>query len=302
MTGVSALYVLTAQEGAALVVMAHCAALTFRRCHPGVPVYLLVDSATHEVINRQWKQVVGAVDRVVSEHTGIVDGAASSRSLKTRMRSLVEGDFVFLDIDTVVLRDLSALWSHGATIAGVYDDNSLGARFSEPLLDRFRRQGWPPPSDPYLNSGVLFWRDNEEGRRLGEAWHQRWLESRSVMGDTDQPPLNRAMVDTGVSVKVLPQDYNQKVRDTPQRLKHPAVLHYTTRSAVECRYTLMNHLMRHLETHGTLDERALDRARDRNDPWVSAGPGIRGNWHTGRYWAALREGILRTARQVLRTS
>lgn len=94
-------------------------------------------------------------------------------------------------------------------------------------------------------------------------------------------------------VKVLPQDFNQKVRDAPQRMNQPAVLHYTTNSAVRCSYTLINHLMRHLEKHGELDVATLERCRDRNDPWVAAGPGIKGNWHTGRYGAALGEAVRR---------
>jgi len=291
-------YIVTARDDPQMLVMAHVAILTLRQVHADARICLMVDCPTERLINSAYPALKNDVIDFVAVDSGIEDGPASSRYLKTRMRGNLDGDLLFLDIDTLVLRDLSPLWEHNDVVSGVHDDNTLGGNFGEELLEGFKRLGWPAPKEPYLNSGVMFWRDNPEGQRLGEAWHRFWLESREVMGDTDQPALHRAMTETGVSVKVLDQDYNQKVRDTPGNLKRPAILHYETRSALYNRHTLINHLMGHLSEHGTLNETMLERARRRNDPWGSAGPGIKGNWHTGRYGAAFLEILRRATRAV----
>jgi len=291
-------YIVTARSDPQMLVMTRVAILTLRRVHHNAQVTLLVDGPTGKLIDDAYPVLRDEVDDLVAVDSSIDDGAASSRYLKTRMRDLLDGDLLFLDIDTLILRDLTPLWDHDAVISGVHDDNTLGGNFGDELLDGFKQLGWPAPREPYLNSGVMFWRDNADGRQLGEAWHRFWLESRKVMGDTDQPALHRAMAETGVSLKLLSQDYNQKVRDTPGILKKPAVLHYETRSALYSRHTLINHLMRHLTETGKLDEKLLERARRRNDPWGSAGPGIKGNWHTGRYGAAFLQCLKRLARPL----
>ncbi len=291
-------YIVTTRDDPQMLVMAHVAILTLKHVHADAQVSLMVDAPTERLIQSAYPALPDEVSDLVTVDSGIEDGPASSRHLKTRMRDILDGDLLFLDIDTLVLRDLSPLWEHDCAVCGVHDDNTLGGNFSDELLDGFKRLGWPAPIEPYLNSGVVFWRDNADGRRMGEAWHTFWQASRQVMGDTDQPAFHRAMMDTGVSVKVLPQDYNQKVRDRPGDLKTPAILHYETRSALHNRHTLINHLMRHLTEQGGLDVPMLERARRRNDPWGSAGPGIKGNWHTGRYAAALVEGLKRAVQVV----
>lgn len=284
-------YVVTTRGDLGMLVMTHVAMLTLRRIVSGARVVLVVDEPTASFIRSSYPVLAGAVDDLQVVPTGIDDGAASSRYVKTRLRSSVAGDFVFLDVDTLVLRDISALWTHGSDLCGVLDDNSLASGVDAKLVERFRKMGWPEPRGPYLNSGVLFWTDNAASRALGDLWYTRWQESRRVMGDTDQPALHCAMIELGVTPTVLPQGYNQKVRDKPQGLRDPAVLHYTTRSALNDRHLLIYHLIEHLRATGKLDERALERAQRRNDPWISAGPGVRGNLATGRYWAALREGV-----------
>ena len=182
---------------------------------------------------------------------------------------------------------------HNSDIAAVEYDFYRGGNFPADFCEKFDRIGWEQPIFPYLNSGVLHWRDNERTRLLSELWHKYWIECRDVMGNTDQPPLNRAMRQSEVGVHLLAEDFNQTVRDCPQKLKVPHVVHYTTSAALNKPYVLINHLMRYLEEHGELDVATLERCRDRNDPWVSAGPGIKGNWHTGRYGAALSEAVRR---------
>lgn len=289
-------YVVTVRKGPALLAMTHAALLTLRHQHPSVAIRVHVDTPTKRVLDAEYPAIAKDVNELVVVETGLDDGPASSRFIKTQLRKNLVGDFIYLDIDTVVLRDLRGVCDHDRSVAAVEYDQYSGGRFPKEFLAKFERMGWPPPCDPYLNSGVMFWRDNDEARRLSEAWFQYWVESRDVMGNTDQPPLHQAIVSTGARVELLREDFNQTIRDCPQKLKVPIVLHFTTGAALNKSYVLMNYLTRHVAETGRLDVEVLERARRRNDPWVSAGPGIKGNFATGRYWAAFREGVGRVLR------
>jgi hypothetical protein len=286
-------YVVAARDQSDLLVMTHAAMLSLRHHHPGCIICLLTDTPTDVLIRERYPQLLESADEVRVIESGLENGPASSRFVKTKMRSEVAGDLLYLDIDTVVLRPLGALLEHECDLCGAEYDFSKGGNFDSVLLDKFNRVGWPAPKYPYLSSGVLFMRDNERGRRVGELWHEYWKATCETMGNTDQPSLHRATREAGASVHVVPEDYNQPIRDCPQKLKTPVVLHFTTNAALKKPYVLMNYLMRHLREHGKLDVKALERARERNDPWVSAGPGIKGNFHTGRYGAAARRAVER---------
>lgn len=280
-------YVLATRDNRDLLVMAHVAILSLRHTHPDATTRLVVDEPTAELIAREYPAIEEAVGHMLVVDTDIEDAVKSSRFLKTSLRNRVEGDLLFLDIDTIVIRSLRALHEHASTLAGV-EDRDAADLVAGSRRELYERVGWPGPRRPYLNSGVLFCRGDEQGQRLGEAWHTRWLEGLAVMGTSDQPALQQAMQDTGVSVEVLPEQYNFKFQGAGQRLGEPVIFHEWMRSALYNRHVLINHLMRHLETHGDLDTAAIDRARIRNDPWVAPGPGVKGNLQTGRYFAALK--------------
>jgi hypothetical protein len=286
-------YVLTARKGTEFLAMTHAALLTLRHHHPSVDVRLFIDTPTESVLDAEYPAIRNDVTEIIVVDTGLEEAPASSRFIKTKLREFVSGDFVYLDIDTVVLRDLSGICDHSRSVAAVEYDTYSGGNFPAEFLDKFRRLGWPAPRAPYLNSGVMYWKDDDEARKLSEAWYTCWAESREIVGNTDQPPLHQAIVSTGASVELLREDYNQTIRDDPRKLKIPIVLHYTTSAALNKKYVLINYLMQHLKEHGKLDVKMLERAARRNDPWVSAGPGIKGNWVTGRYWAAVRAGVNR---------
>ena len=97
--------------------------------------------------------------------------------LKTTMRTHVAGDFLYLDIDAIVVEDhlLALLAAPCIAASQNIDRPDISARFSEDIGHSiYAPLGWDHPFLPYVNAGVLFCRDNDkchgEKREHGEQW------------------------------------------------------------------------------------------------------------------------------------
>lgn len=100
-----------------------------------------------------------------------VEPLAASRWLKVRLRSLVDGDFLFLDADALLVASLAGTLARVRQVGAVPDSTGLRPPGACPhwVQELYRRLEWRVPAATYFNSGVMFWRDTEEARRLGRV-------------------------------------------------------------------------------------------------------------------------------------
>lgn len=102
-----------------------------------------------------------------------------SRYLKTSLRLLVDGDFLFIDTDTIICRPLYDVSQIKGDIGAVLDshlllDENLSIRTEN---FRFKMAGIDTTHDnEYFNSGVMFVRDTPKAREFYQSWSQTWLE------------------------------------------------------------------------------------------------------------------------------
>jgi len=289
----TAVYVLTSHNACDMGSMAAVAMLSLRRMHPRFRIVLLVDTTTN--LRLQNHPVLQIPDQLMCIDTGISDAPASSRHIKTSLARHFGESFIYLDIDTIVLRPLDALWNHTSAFAATPDGFCRGtpAAFPGAFLEKFKELKWRTPEAPYFSSGVFFVRRAETTLQLFDCWHRLWRESREVMGDMDQPALHEAIRLTGLNCLQLDEKFNTFPIHNLKYVKDVHVFHFTSKGAMECDYFLIHHLTLHFNQTGELDEAALARAARRSDPWIGPGPGIMGNYRTGRYAAALRNGLIR---------
>ena len=106
------------------------------------------------------------------------DGLQKSRYLKTTLRDIVSGDFLYIDTDTLVCEPLAELESIEGDVAAVSDLNGpvrITNRFASACC---RKAGFTElKGSPFFNGGVFFVKDSEVSRRFFNTWHRRWLES-----------------------------------------------------------------------------------------------------------------------------
>ena len=147
-------------------------------------------------------------------------GLFKSRYLKTTLRQRVEGDFLFLDTDTLVAGALDEVDRTAGDVAAAASINGP-ARGLTPFKRRLLSQaGFPEsPDGAYFNSGVLLVRDTPLAAQLFECWHALWQVSFERNVPYDQPALYAANLRCGGIIRELPGKWNCLVT-------HDAGLHY----------------------------------------------------------------------------
>lgn len=156
-------------------------------------------------------------DEVVVADAPDSDARVRSRYLKTAMRNLVSGDFLFLDGDTIVCGDLAPLAKTAADLAAVADQHRTTPALADVEERIYGACDWPRPSRVSLNSGVLYWRDTSAARETGTLWREKWEVCRKITGrHNDQQALNSALEEGSATCAELPAEYNAQVGLRPE--------------------------------------------------------------------------------------
>lgn len=154
-----------------------------------------------------------------------------SRYLKTSVREIIHGDYLYLDTDTVVCTDISYIDDFTFDVGMVLDCNS---QFKLCVA-----KGWIIPKMKemynidvseeiqYYNSGVMFVRDNQRTHDFYKIWHKLWLESAHKFNDMrDQQSLLKANIDMANFINEISGDLNCQVAASIQYLHTAHIVHF----------------------------------------------------------------------------
>lgn len=278
-------FVCTGQPDSLYVSMTGVVAAAARIVEPGAQPIVFTDEASAGAgVGRALEDVA----EVVIPPMPHFDPMVASRWLKVRLRSLVDGDFLFLDADALPAARLAPALARVRHVGAVPDSTGLRRPGACPrwVQQLYGELGWRVPSAIYFNSGVMFWRDTEQARQLGRAWENAWETTRALGDARDQPSLLHAIDTSQVEPDALPASMNTFVEVDPHRVPRAKVLHFfagiPNRSA-----TLVD---------------ALAAARRRGDrlDWRSVESAMR----TGSVWTGMtaRQARSRIARGTLRST
>lgn len=206
-------FVLTTTGNDVYARMQVLAARSVRLWVPGAWMILVLDRNSHRAIRSTLPALLELFDRILTVDVPPGSPSRVNRWMKARLRSLIDGDVLYLDGDTVVRGDLSGLWECAGNLAAVHNLNSDDPKIDLMQRGEYLRRGWQPPPHVSINGGVLFWRDTPAARRLGARYRTRWHEGSARTDGTfnDQQALNVAIADTQVVLHVFPRSYNAQL-------------------------------------------------------------------------------------------
>jgi hypothetical protein len=308
------------------VEMTRLSALSVSLRVPGAEIVVYVDVETEARLRHRLDAVFDGLAAVRVIDTGGGSAAYRNRFIRTSLRNLLDGPFLYLDGDTLVRTDIRDAFANDGDIALVinHNDPDMTTPANEAAL--MRRCGWAEPEGPYYNAGVQFWSDTATARKAGARYHAAWRELTARTGlANDQQAFNHAVAAEGLAVRLLPSAYNAQLdcRMGPAfeaRVWHFFYAHHGAMPIPRTRWQTA--------LDSQLTPAALEMLLDQPHPWVVDDPvssailrqaqrdfGFLGHRSWRRYWLAgqrrraamiaLREGLLfapRLARRMLRQS
>lgn len=208
-------YVLTCAPEKHYIEQALMSAFSARHWNPDAHIVLLVDDLTDQLLVGQRAEILDYVSEkiVVPFKDATLSPMYRSRWIKTSVRQLIRGDFMYVDCDTIVCKSLSSIDDFDSEIGAVLESHLLVKDFCSDLRDKAFESNARIGVDlekekEYFSSGVLCVKDVPVSYRLYELWHQYWLESEDLGLSIDQPSLAKSNRECGHLIKRIPDTYN----------------------------------------------------------------------------------------------
>jgi hypothetical protein len=266
-------FVLAAKDLGLYADMAAVAALAVRRLHRQARTILVTDEPTARAVDHGNHALRNIVSEIIVQPTATDDPIISSRRLKTVLRQLVKGDYLYLDNDAIAVRPLDWGWPEGSDLALVRDCNMWAIPpFVLPMIEKLRAKlGWEIPPDRYFNLGVMFVRDTPAAHAFYAEWHRRWQQTCSLGIPQDQPSCNSVIAAGIATVAILPDRDNWVTWSTAMLRGRARIFHFlaSVHGGEIPIDTLLGHLIAGFRRDGVLDEAAIARATCDNSPWMN---------------------------------
>ena len=284
---IHAVYVVTTGSDRVYADVAAVSMMLLRMTHPDCRISVACDELNAgPPLRRDQIRLLDLADDLVVIRTGVDGPVERSRCLKTLLRSHVDGDFLYLDADTLAVRPLDAVFEIDCDVAAARTNTS------RTLVERqrlYRQSGFGTPSDEYFNSGVIFCRDTVAAHRFFDRWHSSWRMSLKCGSHLDQPAFNFAVQKTQMKFAVLPYRYNAVLGLSPWNARGAAILHFclSNHASEDAQPSILDRLVRHYQETGRLDEQTAHQFQVSRNPWMGQ-DWVTAHVATGNYFEAAR--------------
>lgn len=228
-------YVLVANEKNLYLEEMWVSIFSLRRHHPEATVKVLVDMETKEYLSR-FPQLTSMIDETVVVQTPAGYNAKQrSRQIKTTIRNVLKGDYIFIDTDTVICKPLDGIVED---IRELKDFRGIAAVREGHVT--MKETPFPPTgtvkrifdidisqSPLMTNSGVMFVADIPFTHEFYKRWNENWKRSCFEKGNSqDQPSLYATDCQYGYVIRELSGIYNAQVAMSLKYYADAVILHW----------------------------------------------------------------------------
>lgn len=223
-------YVLVSSEDDIYLEQAYVSMLSAKHHMPDVHITLLTDSKTSESLTGTRKKESAIADEIiVIELDPFISAQKRSRLLKTNVRNYVQGDFLFIDCDTIIVKPLDEIDEIDVDMAACWDthvpfkDNP----YRSMCLKHGTKLEWPIENETeYFNSGVIFVRDIPATHNFFTRWNKNYQDGTLKRVSMDQPSLAKTNYELGHQIKTLPDCWNCEFKHGLRHFKDAKIIHY----------------------------------------------------------------------------
>ena len=223
-------YVVVSSEHDIYLEQAYISMYSAKYYMPDVHIALITDTLSKETFIGNRKEELRYVDELVCvDLDARYNAQQRSRILKTSVRKYIEGDFLFVDSDTIIVKPLNEIDDCPYNIAACWDSHSSFEEnpYRKMCLEHGKLLGWPIENETeYFNSGIIYVKDNEFCHKFYDLWNNNWLEGFKNRVSMDQPAFAKTNYMTNHSIKRLDDIWNCELKHGIRFLKDAKIVHY----------------------------------------------------------------------------
>ncbi len=257
-------YALVARETGYFAEMAAISATTLSKVMPKTKITFLVDKATDELSAPAIEILRKLATNWIVAPTNNMPPSVASRMIKLSCRNLVDGDFIFIDCDTLVARDLSKLIAHRGEFAVVEDSPAM-----PDAIRSFAREAELVIPPRYFNSGIMGMRDTPTVRAAFSNALSTWHKNQERGLHFDQIFLNAALHESDVQITWLSPAFNAQIWSKTYHAIKPRIFHVFSGGFEERNETVLHILAKELKRTGTVDQEKIDLFLESGNPWTT---------------------------------
>ena len=225
------LYILVSKDSDIYYEQTLVSILSLRHYNPEAFVTLLVDDKTDSNLTGFRAEIKSLINEYkVVAFDDKISGLARSRLLKTNMRNLLEGDFLYIDGDTAIADKLDLNVPDDCDVGAIAD---LHARENDKYHVKHKKNNKNKSilgftlnlGDLFFNGGIIFARDNDNAKKFFDKWHELYKYCNTKGIFTDQISFNETNRLLGFPMKELPGEWNCQVREAYNHLYRVKIIY-----------------------------------------------------------------------------
>lgn len=223
-------YVITSNEKDIYLEQTYLSVYSLRMHEKDAHVVLLTDNKTNETLTGYRTKILELItEKIVVEFEEEYSNMKRSRFLKTSMRNLIDGDFLYIDGDTLINDKLAEIDNCPFDIAAVEDAHRpLDIHYGKEKLTRQATElGFDFGQERYyFNGGVFYVKDNARTREFFQRWHENWKCSVEKGINLDMPALIRTNIETGHLIQKIGGEWNCQLMYGFNYYTNAKIIHY----------------------------------------------------------------------------
>lgn len=241
--------------------------MSVRHLMPEAYTVLVCDTETKESlcdnIRNQITQYFSEIIAIPFEND--VEKTKRSRILKVSLRNIVNGDFLYIDCDTLITQPLYEIDSFPYTIAAVLDGHCLFK--CNPMREFFLSQNkhLNYPHDKickYYNGGVMYVKDTDEAYLFYNLWHKNYLISCEKGVFIDEPALSMTNIEQNDIIHEIDGTWNCQIRFGALYLATNKILHFCSKKNMPVSYLSNKNYLNKVKEEGVNTINLLEYIND----------------------------------------
>ena len=225
-----ALYVVVSREEDTYLEQLFISMTSLKYHSPECHITLLMDSSTkNTLVGIRKKEVSLADEIIVIKLDEALSAQKRSRYLKTNARSYVQGDYLFIDCDTVIVKDISSIDEYQLELAACLDSHAFFHQnpYREMCMKHLKKLGKDISQEKeYFNSGIILAKDTPLVHKFYQKWFENYCMGEEKGVKMDQPSFALTNLQLNMPVRILPDEWNCELKPGVKYLKDCYIVHY----------------------------------------------------------------------------